>query len=268
MPLDPAGMFWLLHLLYNNFNITDLSVGELLGIGNSSVVKVYVDENDFSWVKTEWITNYTGSGKQLISKLVWMPNETYPYMCFNFPLSQGKVFGNYTGALNISLGGEFSYYNGSWYNSTPISIYGVVSFPGTYLFYPAFNVTGTETVTVTAGKYECWKMKILNPTNPDDKIGDLWYSPDAKNIVKLNTFMTVGDCQYNLYVELEGYSGQVSPAPPGVVPYLLSQLMVSYLLVSSLYQAQQQRNMILLGVAVIVVAGVAVAIFATRRRRT
>lgn len=98
----------------------------------------------------------------------------------------------------------------------------LLSYPYTYLFYPRFNVTGVETVTVVAGTYECWKMEILLTTNGDDVIGYLWYSPNVKNYVKLDMNVTVESVEYNVYVELASYSGQVYPAPPGGLFFLNS----------------------------------------------
>ncbi|MEM2330750.1 MAG: hypothetical protein QXL59_07990, partial [Candidatus Jordarchaeales archaeon] len=131
-------------------------------------------------------------------------------------------------------------------------------------FYPRFNVTGVETVTVAAGTYECWKMKIILTTNGDGVIGYLWYSPEVKNYVKLDMNVTVESVDYNVCVELASYSGQVSPvSPPSGLSLLAS------LIIYSAYQGQQQRNIVVLsGVAVVVVAGVSVMIFVARRRRT
>ncbi|MBS7288850.1 MAG: hypothetical protein KIH01_08990 [Candidatus Freyarchaeota archaeon] len=265
--LDPVCIFWILYSLYNVFNVTDLSAEDLLALGDSSMICVYVDENDFSLVQVQWIVEYfPDSGRQMFVVLNLLLNETYPYMWFNFPLSEGKFFGNYTEALNISLAGFFNYYNGTWYNYTYIDapFSEEITFPGTYMFYPAFKVAGIETVTVTAGSYECWKIEVLNPTNPNEKIGYLWYSPDVKNIVKSNVTMMFQNCQYNLYVELNEHFEHSPPAPPEEPPEEISQLLAPYL-VASVY-SQQQMGMVSLGLGVAAVAaGVAVAIFAVRR---
>lgn len=280
MPFDPLSVFWLQKIL-REVDITDFGAEDLLKMGNSSVLEVYVSKDNFSWVQTTWTANYSeGSGGKRLHVIqgpgypgaVWTANESYSYMCFNFSLSTGKDFGHFTDDLNISMSVYCDYYNASGYytnkiypgNLSNVSGEFSISFPYTYLFYPRFNVTGVETVTVAAGTYECWKMKIILTTNGDGVIGYLWYSPEVKNYVKLDMNVTVESVDYNVCVELASYSGQVSPvSPPSGLSLLAS------LIIYSAYQGQQQRNIVVLsGVAVVVVAGVSVMIFVARRRRT
>lgn len=276
MPFDPLSVFWL-HKLIRDVGITDFGVEDLLKMGNSSVFEVYVSENDFSWVQTTWTANYSegSSGKKLnVTQgsgrpgAGWTVDKLYSYMCLNFSLSTGKVFGYFADELNAIVSFYCDYYNETGFytnkvnpgNLSSVSGKFIIGYPYTYLFYPRFNVTGVERVTVAAGTYECWKMEILLGTDHGDVIGYLWYSPSVKNYVKLDMNVTVESAEYNLHVELADYSGQVSPAPPSGGLFSLAML--------ALYGAYQgqQGNVILLGVVVVAVAGVAVAVFAARRK--
>ncbi len=261
-PLDPCSIFPLM-LMLDALNITDLTVNEVLEIGNNSMLNVLVSKDDFKLVATQWVVKYDGA-KKLNLTLVWYLNEL-PLHVLQLPLSDGKEFGNYAGALNVSLGGYFHYYNGSQVDYESASLEESVVFPDTsLLFYPLFVVEGIETVTVTAGQYECWSISVRDPTNKDNEIGHVWYSPSVKNVVKLNLTSAFQGSNYELYVELESYSSQESPVqevPP------VSAWLASYFVVGSFYQAQQRNMLLLGGLAAVIAAGVLVALVAVRRRR-
>jgi len=274
-PVDPHSTLILLNIL-SNIGITDLNVSDIVGLGNSSVLKLYLSINtylgeyNFSWIKSEWNVNYDAGGKKLNASLTIFLNVTCSHSIFNFTLYQGKTFGNYTEALNIKLRGYVYYYNGTWNNlSHYIGSFDNLnfSFPDTYLFYPAFSVEGIEMVNVSAGTFECWRIAVLNATNPSENIGYYWYSPAAKNYVKMNvTGADSSNNRCNIYVELTGKS--TGTPFPGIMWGLLMFLLLPYLAVSNIFQQQQMSRMLLVGVAVLlIVAAVVGVIVATRRKQ-
>ncbi|MBS7250048.1 MAG: hypothetical protein KIH08_05570 [Candidatus Freyarchaeota archaeon] len=271
-PVDPQSILILLDILSKGFGITDLNASDIVGLGNSSVLKLYLSVNtylgeyNFSWVKSEWNVSYDTDDKKLYALLSISLNETYSHSIFNFTLYSNKTFGYYIDALNVSLGGYVNYFNGSWHNqSAPTED---LNFPDAYLFYPYFNVSGTEYTTVPAGNFECWKIAVINITNELETLGYYWYSPDAKNFVKIdvNTTDSSGNL-YNTYAVLTYSKSMAGPWSPGMAWGLLMFLLFPYFAYNS-YQQQQRNTMLLMGVAVLLIVAVVVGItIATRRKQ-
>ncbi|MEM2136180.1 MAG: hypothetical protein QXG44_15095 [Candidatus Jordarchaeaceae archaeon] len=274
-PVDPQSILILLDVLSRGFGITDLNASDIVGLGNSSVLRLflsvnpYLEEYNFSWVKSIWNVSYDTDDKKLYASLVLTPNVICSYSIFNFTLNSGKTFGNYTETLNIKFGslGPVCYYNGSWYNNSAVDNL-TYNFPDTYLFYPAFRVEGTEMVTVPAGTFECWRIAVLNATDPSDTVGYYWYSPSAKNYAKINVTTTdLSGNEYNTYAELTYYKSTVSPWSPGMAWGLLMFLLFPYLAVYNSYQQQQRNTMLFMGAAVLLIVAIVVGIIISARRR-
>ncbi len=254
-PLDPLTLFIFLFILSNVLK-TEYYIGEALGFGNSSMLTVFVDKDDFSLIMMHLNVNYTTDDLKMYTDIYIKLNDTRPYYFYNFPLQNNKTFGNYTPAFNVSIEiPELNYYNGSWYNYSSISLEERVTFPGTCLLYPAFKVVGSETVNVSAGRYECWKIAVLDPSNPNSYTGYFWYSSDVKNVVKMDFNATIGNDPYHFYVELTGYASE-EVGLPGIALILLYN-----------YQLQQQQYLFYGGLIAVVVVGVVVAAVAIRRKR-
>ncbi|MEM2958201.1 MAG: hypothetical protein QW261_07920 [Candidatus Jordarchaeaceae archaeon] len=274
-PVDPQSILILLDVLSRGFGITDLNASDIVGLGNSSVLRLflsvnpYLEEYNFSWVKSTWNVSYDTDDKKLYASLVLTPDVICSYSIFNFTLNSGKTFGNYTETLNIKFGslGPVCYYNGSWYNNSAVDNL-TYNFPDTYLFYPAFRVEGTEMVTVPAGTFECWRIAVLNATDPSDTVGYYWYSPSAKNYAKINVTTTdLSGNEYNTYAELTYSKSTVSPWSPGMAWGLLMFLLFPYLAVYNSYQQQQRNTMLFMGAAVLLIVAIVVGIIISARRR-
>ncbi len=272
-PVEPQSILILLDILSECFGISDLNASDIVGLGNSSVLKLYLsvnpnlEEYNFLWIKSEWKVNYDTGSKKLNASLYISLNETYSYSIFNFTLSQGKTFGYYTDALNVSLHGEVNYFNGTTWNnqSAPSED---LSFPDAYVFYPYFRVEGIEYITVLAGTFECWKIAVINITNADEIVGYYWYSPNTKNYVKIdvNTTDSSGN-EYNTYAELTYFYSTGAPWMPGVAWSLLMFLLLPYFTVYNSYQQQQRNTLLFMGAVVLLIVAVVVGIIVSTRRR-
>jgi len=264
-PIDPQSLMIIIGYLSSTFNIGNVSVNSLLSqYTNESSVKLYLETDNFSLVGASYHLKFDNGTHTVDASFTALLNETYPYLMFNFPLSTGKTFENSTPSINISLDGDISYTNSSGTYHTPIAEEVNFTYPYSYSFYPLFKVVGTETVTVEAGSFECWKIGVLNSSNPNQIVGYVWYSPDAKNYIKGE--LTTGDSSgntYNIQIELVSYEGYTSPIPPGA---WLMLFMYPYIVLYNYFQGQQRNNLLFVA-GIGAVAGVAIAAVAIASRR-
>ncbi|MEM3594338.1 MAG: hypothetical protein QXS27_06395 [Candidatus Jordarchaeaceae archaeon] len=266
-PVDPQSTLILLDILSRGFGITDLNASDIVGLGDTSILLLYLGVNttqgeyNFSWVRIDWrVDHYSKDNKELNVLLTMSLNVTCSYSIFNFTLFLGKDFGNYTSVLNVSYYGFVDYYNGTMYNLYASGNL-TYNFPDTYLFYPAFRVEGTENVVVPAGTFECWRIAVLNATDPSDTVGYYWYSPDAKIYAKIdmNTTDSFGN-RCNIYAELTYSYSTGAPWSPGIEWELPMSLLLSYSAAYNSYRQQQGNTILLVGVAVLLIVAAVVGI--------
>lgn len=264
-PLDPQTLIIAIGYLSDTFNIGNVSVNSLLSqYANESSVKLYLDASNFSWVGANYHLKFDNGTHVVDVTFLALLNETYPYLMFNFPLLVGETFGNYTPSINVSLDGDISYTNSSGTYHYSIDENVTFTYPNSYSFYPLFKVVSTETVTVEAGSFECWKIGVLNASNPNQIIGYVWYSPDVKNYIKGE--LATGDSSgntYNIQIELVSYEGYTPPIPPGA---WLMLFMYPYIVLYNYFQGQQRNNLLFIA-GIGAVAGVAIAAVAIASRR-